>query len=440
VEYPNVLSLGGNEQVPLFVVVEDQGVALYDGEAWTRLTSADGLPSDEIIDALLTGDDLWVSSDAGLGRIDLQTREVETFPHTGIYGMHQSSDGMIWFRGLGHALRYDADTGDWQEFEREPGTLPYGQVTDPVDDGNRVWWGTYGDGVTWSDGSQWETWRTDERLGGNLIEAIRQESDGVLWFLHPGTGLTRHEPAGDKWQVFDQANGALDWPGIHDLDSDGTVWIGEFGELRRYDGQRWQTFTAAELTDVEIYAIEIGPGDVKWIMTDRGLMRHDPVSNEWTMFTAADHPLIGGAPSLLAASDGTLWLGAEEGLVSWDGREWSTPGEPGDAPQFVGDLAEAPDGSLWVAVGDQLAHFADGQWSYSDAPSGGWLVTVAVGPDGHVWAGGEGLGRFDPATGWLFYTVSDGLVHRLVRAIQVTPEGVVWIGTEGGVSRFAPQD
>jgi ligand-binding sensor domain-containing protein len=56
-----------------------------------------------------------------------------------------------------------------------------------------------------------------------------------------------------------------------------------------------------------------------------------------------------------------------------------------------------------------------------------------------VWAGGEGLGCYDPATGeWQWYTPADGLVHRLVRSILVTPEGVVWVGTEGGLSRFVP--
>jgi hypothetical protein len=34
----------------------------------------------------------------------------------------------------------------------------------------------------------------------------------------------------------------------------------------------------------------------------------------------------------------------------------------------------------------------------------------------------------------------DGLVNWTVQAIHVTPEGVVWIGTEGGVSRYVPPD
>jgi streptogramin lyase len=108
---------------------------------------------------------------------------------------------------------------------------------------------------------------------------------------------------------------------------------------------------------------------------------------------------------------------------------------------LVDDLAEAPDGSLWIAADGELGHLTDGRWSYFAWPSDGWLERVAVGPDGSVWAGHEGLGRYDPASGdWQLFTPADGLAHRIVRAIHVTPEGLVWVGTEGGVSRYVPPD
>ena len=178
-----------------------------------------------------------------------------------------------------------------------------------------------------------------------------------------------------------------------------------------------------------------------WLVTDGGLLRQAPGSDEWTTFTSADHPIIEEIWSILASSDGTLWLGGEEGLVRYDGSTWSTPEASGSAPLLVDDLAEAPDGSLWVASDGELAHLADGQWSYFAWPFDGWLEVVAVGPDGSVWVGYEGLGRYYPEGGdWQTLTPADGLVHMVVRAIHVTPEGVVWVGTDGGVSRYVPPD
>jgi streptogramin lyase len=100
---------------------------------------------------------------------------------------------------------------------------------------------------------------------------------------------------------------------------------------------------------------------------------------------------------------------------------------------------EAPDGSLWFAADGELGHLADGRWSYVAWPSDGWMERVALGPDGSVWAGYEGLGRYDPSTGdWQMFTPADGLGHWYVQAIHVTPDGVVWVGTGAGVSRYVP--
>ena len=45
--------------------------------------------------------------------------------------------------------------------------------------------------------------------------------------------------------------------------------------------------------------------------------------------------------------------------------------------------------------------------------------------------------RYDDGA-WQTFTPDDGLVSQPVRAIHVAPDGVVWIGTEGGVSRYVP--
>ncbi len=439
VDYPNVQILGGSEDAGLFVGLEGQGLALFDWEAWIVLTSADDLPSDGVLDALLTDDALWVSFDPAVIWFDLETGDAEIIEQENIHAMHQTADGELWFAGAWRVIRFDPDTGDWEEFETTPGPIPAWLVTDIVEDEEGLWFSTYGGGVAFYDGSGWETWALDEDLGGNWIEAIRQGKDGALWFTHPGTGLSRYQPEGDTWQVFGQAEGALDWPSDPGVDSDGNLWIADYGELVYYDGQGWQSFAPPELADVSIYAIEIGPDDVQWLGIDGGLMRHDPATDEWTTFTGDDHPIISDIWSILASSDGTVWLGGEQGLVQYDGGAWSTPAASGNPPQFVDDLAEAPDGSLWIAADGELGHFTEGRWSYIGWPTDGWMETVAIGPDGSVWAGYDGLGRYDPSSGdWQMFTPADGLGHWNVQSIHVTPEGVVWVGTEAGVSRYVP--
>jgi serine/threonine protein kinase len=443
VAYPAIRALNGSEDVELVVGLEDQGLAFFDGEAWTSVPTTTGrIAINEVTDVLLTDESMWVSFDQGVVRFDDGMAWEEVLSEEYVYTLHKTADGKLWFGGEGYALRYDPSNGDWDEFETNSNSIDGVPVTDIVEDGDGLWFGTYGGGVAFYDGSDWETWALDEEVGGNVIEAIRQDGQGAVWFAHDdGAGLSRYESEGDVWQVFGESEGALDWPGIPAVDSDGNLWIGEFGELRWFDGQGWQRFTAPELTDVEISVVEIGPDDVRWLITDGGLVRYNPASDEWETFTEADHPIMEDIWSILAASDGTVWLGGEDELVRWDGNTWSPPEAAGDAPSSVDDLAEASDGSLWVAADGELGHLADGRWSYSGWDSEGWLERVAVGPDGSVWAGHEGLGRYDPVAGeWEMFTPIGGLGREIVRAIHVTPEGVVWIGTEGGIRRYVPLD
>jgi ligand-binding sensor domain-containing protein/tRNA A-37 threonylcarbamoyl transferase component Bud32 len=442
-ESHDIQSLAGNHKGDLFVGLLDHGLAYFDGEGWTIFSSEDGLPGQHVVDLLWAEDGLWVTSGGGVVRFDPQMDGPETVPELrewSIYAMHQTGEGDVWFAGDEGAIRFHRDTDDWQQFEPAPGALPARRVTDIVEDETGLWFGTYGGGVAFYDGSRWETRATDDELGGNSIQAILQDGEGAIWFTSEPTGLSRYDPAGDGWQVFGEAEGALNYPSVPAVDSNGNLWIADSGEMARYDGQGWQTFAVPELAGVEIDEIAIGPDDVQWLVTDHGLMRREWTSDGWTPFAGTQQLIIEEIWSIVAGSDGTVWVGGEEGLAWYDGGTWRLE-DSDNAPQFVSDIAVAPDGSLWVAADGELWHLADGRWSYFAWPSDGWLGRVTVGPDGSVWAGYEGLGRYDPVEGdWQIFAPADGLVHAIVQAIHVTPEGVVWVGTEGGVSRYVPPD
>jgi len=188
-----------------------------------------------------------------------------------------------------------------------------------------------------------------------------------------------------------------------------------------YDGASWQPWiTDAPLGGNDAWAIQRDGSGTLWFVhgDGNGLSRYAPTNDTWQTF------------------------GDDEGALDWP----SVPGVDGEgsAPPVgaeeadVGEIAQAPDGSLWVvAVGD-LYHLDDGQWSRFSWPDG-WIETMAIGPDGTVWVGSEGLGRFDPSNGgWQPPAPAAGLIERRVRAIHVTPAGVIWIGTKGEVSRYVP--
>ena len=442
VEYPSVNMIVMNEDVGILVGLDWEGLAAYEGGEWERITSDDGLISDQVYSLLLLENEVFIGFDIGAMRIDLETGDWEPIPqleYYGIYAIHQARDGSLWFVGPGGATRYDPELGDWQQFDSGPQEFSYWAVTSIVEDEQALWLGTH-EGVASYDGAGWDAWVTDDELGGNSVYAIRQDGSGALWFVHgDGNGLSRYNAADGTWQHFGEAEGALDWLSLPGVDADGHLWIGDYGELKWFNDGLWQSFTPSELEDVGIYAIEFDSDNVQWLVTDSGVIRYDPATVEWTAYSESDHPVLEDVTAGLVTQDGTVWLGGTDGLVRFDGVDWVASDVSGSTPEWVDDMAEAPDGSLWVTADGELHHLDGGQWSSFSWPGGGWLESIAVAPDGAVWVGHEGLGRLDPATGtWQVFSTDDGLAHQEVRAIYVTPDGVVWVGTQGGVSRYVP--
>lgn len=66
------------------------------------------------------------------------------------------------------------------------------------------------------------------------------------------------------------------------------------------------------------------------------------------------------------------------------------------------------------------------------------VQAIAVAPDGALWFGTNGgVSRFD-GKDWTTYRTTDGLVNRIVLPIAFAPDGALWFGTLGGLSRFLP--
>lgn len=119
---------------------------------------------------------------------------------------------------------------------------------------------------------------------------------------------------------------------------------------------------------------------------------------------------------------------------------WGT--EHGLPSNIVLDIAQTGDRYLWLASYQGLVRF-DGvefrTFTEADIPglasSSFWSVTVDR--DGALWAATENAGivRRD-SRGWRTFTSRDGLANDRVTAMHVGPDGSLWVGTGGSVSRI----
>jgi ligand-binding sensor domain-containing protein len=72
--------------------------------------------------------------------------------------------------------------------------------------------------------------------------------------------------------------------------------------------------------------------------------------------------------------------------------------------------------------------------------AGNIVYSIAQSPDGVLWFGtDQGLTRYD-GTSWKQYRKQDGLLDNNVYSIAIAPNGDVWVGTKNGVARMAKRD
>lgn len=226
---------------------------------------------------------------------------------------------------------------------------------------------------------------------------------------------------------------------------DGGVWAGtETSGVSHFDGQTWTTYTADDgLADNEVRGIDVGPDGSVWISTGSGLSRFR--DQTWTTHTPGEELGIDVSEAIAVGLDGSVWVNTDSGLSRFDGQNWITyTVDDGLADNSVSGIAVAPDGALWALTERGVSRFAGEVWishATDNALAGRYDGrAMAVTPDGALWIGtlGRGVSRFDGQT-WAIYTTDDGLASNDVNDIAMAPDGTLWFGSGGSISRFDGQ-
>jgi diguanylate cyclase (GGDEF)-like protein len=283
-----------------------------------------------------------------------------------------------------------------------------------------------------------QSWSTREGLPQSSVEAILQTRDGYLW-LGTQEGLVRFD--GVRFVVLDKSNTkALKANRVIALceDRKGDVWIGtEGGGLARLRHGEWRTWREEEgLPNDSVRAVVEDASGVVWVGTDRGLAR---VRGEEIVASGLAGRYV---QSLVAARDGTLWVGLRDGSV-WRvrneqlGESLSLPGSGG-----VGALWSDDDGTLWVGRKDALVRVSPGSvrsFTGREGLPGRSVQDLHRDRDGSLWVGTEngGLARLR-SDRFEVFTTREGLSNNMVQRILEDREGNLWVGTQdGGVNRLA---
>lgn len=201
--------------------------------------------------------------------------------------------------------------------------------------------------------------------------------------------------------------------------------------LHQYSRTLWTQ--AQGLHQDTIRAIAQTKDGYLWLASDEGLIRFD--GYEFTAFSKANSDLPNNSITALAASrDGSLWIGTRSSLVRyWDKQFRTYYTKLGLPEDYIYSLMEDHIGTLWSVSGSYLSRYQDGKFTnYSSA----FALRAAYEDRRHqLWIGGVGVlaklvdGNLVPAM------ESAALDGQTVRAILVDRHDNLWIGTDEGLIR-----
>ena len=468
--------------------------------ALRRIPQAPGVARAGVSAVLADGETLWYGCGTALCRMNGSGTRVygreSGLPESAAVGILKDGSGALWLRYRVEGV-FVMPTGQ-NRFRRPDGLAKPDQTVGvpAADEDGRILLPTPG-GLLVQEPKGWRMIDRASGLRGVVITAY-EDRQHSLWLGMAGRGLVQWRGY-REWESYSAESG-LASEGVNEIlpQANGPVWLATTGGLVRGDrqrfGMRWTP--VAGLTGFPIRSVRAGPNGGLWVSTEtRGIARRDRKTgslqwfgekqgllskmvlslrfdHERRLWAATEAGLFAAEPPYARfarasevgsawiwcveeGSDGTVWAGGVDGLFAFDGRQWRrftrsdglTNGEVlslGASPE----ASRAAKGAMWVGYrfggGLDRVHLQGGRLAVEKGVQRQGAEGLATFLDfdaaGRLWAGTEhGVEVWDGA-GWNHYDTEDGLVWNDcdLNGFAAEPDGTVWIGTSGGISRFKP--
>ncbi len=336
--------------------------------------------------------------------IDVKDTE-DDLPSSTVTSIQQTPDGYLWIGTYNGLSRFDGERFVTFHPVNTP-ELSQARIQGLyVDVEGTLWINTFRGGLTsYRDGVFRAEWKEDSQYFDLHTVMATSSSNTVTFVTQFGDVLCRHKGAGGvNWKMFPAPGGNR--PFFQCADGQGKVWLlGRDGKLLYFEGEQFKEFTSEVLANRRV-------------------------------------------STAVADSQGRVWVGAENLLACWDGRQLSvmtpTNGEPTLNPVTIVPMQ---DGSLWVLDGDRFRKMIGRQW-VTEARDWRGRLGAASGRNmgahedraGGLWLNhyGNGVFHVTPTGNYERFTTVEGLPGDRVGAWFQSHDGSLWLGVDhGGLVRL----
>jgi PAS domain S-box-containing protein len=281
-----------------------------------------------------------------------------------------------------------------------------------------------------------DAWTAKDGAPSSTINAITQTPDGYLWLGTAAEGLIRFDGVSFVRASEVDALFPMKANEVRSLltSRDGALWVGALYGLARLDKGRWTLVDEGRSRSVD--SLWEGSDGTIWFAREKvGL---GSVTDGRVTLTQVEEE---GNRHILVEDDGTIWLGADRGLLRIrDSTIELLTAKEGLADSYVTSLWPDSRGGLWVGTRGGLCRVEDGgarllaSWNGLEGKD---VTTIYKDRSGNLWVGTSSGGvhvlrkrRFES------FGQSAGLTDGHVTALYEDREGSLWLGTSSGLNRF----
>jgi ligand-binding sensor domain-containing protein/signal transduction histidine kinase len=465
----------------LWMATADAGIFRMDGDSFTHYSKAEGLSSESVTClALAKNGDVWACTDGGVARI--HEGKLTMVSNTPAHAACEASDGTMWVGGDGATI----SSWDGAKFARRPIAKLPGDASIRAlqcsDDG--LWVGTTAGLVRiGKDGEK--LWTSKDGLADSRILCLGESREGGLWIgtrngfsrlrngeiesYRPQEGLSQST----VYSMFEDAEGSL-WVGTKNglnqffsaralpytvneglpsndtgpilQDRRGDIWIGTLGAgLARFDGKRFSVMTSKQgLASNSIYTLAEDRDGALWAGTTSGIDRLRQGRVDASYSTAQGLPSA-NIKALFFDHSGTLWAGTEKGVARLAGGAFTTPKNvPNELRGSIAAIAEDREGRVYLATEhDGLFYYVDGAVHelLQNEASIHDVDALYTDPDGLLWIGteGGGLRLLDHGKMTTFF-VRDGMFDNEIYGIIRDDQDNLWMACSKGLFSVSRAD
>ncbi len=486
-----VWALAEDAQRNLWLATNGGGLARWDRNTDTfhhyRHNAEDPLSmsSDRVRNLLVGADGIWAATtNAGLNLLDPQSGKVMRFRHDpqdptslpsdGVFALLEDSRGRLWV-GTDEGLAWlQPGTKRFTRLRHDPDN-PFSLTNNRIrslfqDRHGGIWIGTFGGGLNLLDRRTGRMTRfrslpeSPGSISNDHIRDILEDDTGRIW-VATADGLNMLKPYSDEFASYRSQPEASTLRDNYIMslyqDSTGVLWVGtRTGGVSRWNSNSWY-FGHTRPRGAEGYNVTAFATNSRhrWVGTfGGGVVEFDRLTNTHTLLrksNPATNLHDDRVMSLLADSQGGLWIGTMNEGVSWRPagetrfrklRLHSDSSQSLSAPGAM-SLFEDSRGDIWIGT------FGGGMTRYS--PTNDTYRQFLPGEGGAAFCGEQGRAVIEDHNGVLWMGTENGLCaydpaaetfaalrHReddplslgadSVYGLHADAQGVLWVGTGGG--------